>query len=132
MTIVKAYKMRIYPSEEQAERINKTLGCCRYVYNHMLGRNKKIYKRRGEHLSYNEMQNLVTQIKEYMPWLKEADSQALKYACRQLDNAYKKFFKKQAGFPRFKRKHDNEQKIKPLEKAMHESKYYPRTYCKQA
>lgn len=48
-------------------------------------------------------------MKKYLPWLKEADSQALQYACRQLDNAYKKFFKKEAGFPRFKSRKAAEQ-----------------------
>ena len=42
----KGFKFRLYPTKEQAERINKTLGCCRYVYNHMLERRIKAYKRR--------------------------------------------------------------------------------------
>ena len=70
----------------------------------MLSRQQKVYQRRSEHLSYNEMQNLVPMMKTYHPWLKEADSQALNYACRQVDNAYKKMFKEHAGYPRFKSK----------------------------
>ena len=70
----------------------------------MLARNEKTYKRRGDHLNYNAMQNLLPEMKEYLPWLAEADSQALKYACRQLSNAYDKFFKKKAGYPNFKSK----------------------------
>ena len=46
MTAYKGFKFRLYPTEEQAEQINKTLGCCRYVYNHMLERRIKAYKRR--------------------------------------------------------------------------------------
>lgn len=102
--IVKALRTRIYPTAEQKKRIDNTIDCCRFVYNHMLARNEKLYKRRGEHLNYNSMQNLLPEMKVYLPWLAEADSQALKYACRQLDTAYSKFFKKQAGFPKFKRK----------------------------
>ncbi len=102
MLITKAMKMRIYPSKEQAEKIDATLNCCRFVYNHMLERNSKVYQRRGEHLNYNAMQNLLPVMKKYLPWLAEADSQALKYACRQLDNAFRKFFQKQAGYPNFK------------------------------
>ncbi len=103
MVINKATKCRIYPNKEQQHKIALTLGCCRYVYNHMLSRNERIYKRRGEHLGYNDMQNLLPKMKEYLPWLKEADSQALKYACRQLDDAYKRFFKG-SGKPKYKRK----------------------------
>ena len=70
----------------------------------MLDRNIKAYSRRKEHLTYNNMQNLLPIMKNYLPWLKEADSQALKYACRQVDLAYKNFFAKRTGFPKFKRK----------------------------
>lgn len=41
MKITKALKMRIYPNKEQALKIDKTIGSCRYVYNHMLARNEK-------------------------------------------------------------------------------------------
>ena len=61
MKITKALKMRIYPNKEQALKIDKTIGSCRYVYNHMLARNKKVYERRNEHLSYYDMQNLLLQ-----------------------------------------------------------------------
>ncbi|MCC5434312.1 helix-turn-helix domain-containing protein, partial [Clostridium perfringens] len=33
----KAYKFRIYPTKKQAELINKTIGCCRFVFNYSLG-----------------------------------------------------------------------------------------------
>lgn len=109
MKITKALKMRIYPNKEQALKIDKTIGSCRYIYNHMLARNKKIYARRNEHLSYYDMQNLLPSMKEYLPWLKESDSQALKYACRQLNTAYNHFFKKKSGFPKFHSKRMNRQ-----------------------
>ena len=78
-----------------------TLSHCRYIYNKMLERNTVIYNRRKEHLNYYAMQNLLPEMKDYLPWLKEADSQALKYACRQLNTAFEKFFHKQGGYPRF-------------------------------
>ncbi len=104
MIIYKASKFRVYPNKSQQHIINSTLGSCRYIYNKMLERQKLIYKRRGEHLSYNEMQNLLPGMKQYLPWLKEADSQALKYACRQLDTAYQRFFKGDGGFPTYKKR----------------------------
>lgn len=104
MEIIKALKMRIYPDDSQKAKIDKTIGSCRFIYNHMLDRNIKAYNRRGEHLAYNNMQNLLPVMKDYLSWLKEADSQALKYACRQVDVAYKNFFAKRSGFPKFKSK----------------------------
>lgn len=50
------------------------------------------------------MQNLLPKMKLYFPWLKDADSQALKYACRQVDTAYQNFFKRGNGFPKFHKK----------------------------
>lgn len=97
-------KGRLYPTQEQARQINQTIGNCRFIYNHMLARQQKIYQRRGEHMSYITMQNLLPDMKKHIPWLAAADSQALKYACRQLDDAYKRFFKGQGERPRFKSK----------------------------
>lgn len=101
MLIIRASKGRAYFNKTQLNIVNNTLNSCRYIYNEMLARNQKVYKRRGEHLSYNNMQNLLPDMKKYKPWLKKADSQALKYACRQVDTAYQKFFKHEAGFPQF-------------------------------
>ena len=117
MKITKALKMRICPNKEQALKIDKTIGSCRYVYNHMLARNKKVYERRNEHLSYYDMQNLLPSIKEYLPWLKESDSQALKYACRQVNKAFDGFFKKRTNFPKFHNKRTSRQSYTTTNKA---------------
>ncbi len=101
MEIIRATKGRIYTSKTKYQLMDKTLYACNYIYNHMLERNQKIYKRRGEHLTYYEMQNLLPVMKKYQTWLKEADARALQYSCRQVDTAYKKFFKHEAGFPKF-------------------------------
>ena len=101
MLIIRASKGRAYLNKTQLNIVDSTLNSCRYIYNEMLARNQKVYKRRGEHLSYNDMQNLLPAMKKYKPWLKNADSQALKYACRQVDTAYQKFFKHEAAFPQF-------------------------------
>lgn len=101
MLLNRAIKMRIYPDDEQRHKIDITLGHCRYIYNKMLERNTLVYKRRKEHLNYYAMQNLLPEMKDYLPWLKDADSQALKYACRQLNAAFERFFHKQGGYPKF-------------------------------
>ena len=71
MVLNRAIKMRIYPNDEQHHKIDVTLGYCRYVYNKMLERNTVIYRRRKEHLNYYAMQNLLPEMKKYLPWLKE-------------------------------------------------------------
>lgn len=119
MVLNRAIKMRIYPNEEQQRQIDITLSHCRYIYNKMLDRNIKIYKRRGEHLNYYAMQNLLPKMKEYLPWLAEADSQALKYACRQVNNAFDRFFHKQADYPKFHSKRGRQSYTTTNAKSIH-------------
>lgn len=105
----KALRVRIYPNKTQQKKIDTTINCCRFVRNHMIERNRKLYERRKEHLNYIAMQNLLPGMKKYLPWLAEADAKALQYACRQVDNAYQRFFKKQGGHPKFSSKRDTVQ-----------------------
>lgn len=107
--INKALRVRIYPNKTQQKKIDTTINCCRFVRNHMIERNRKLYERRKEHLNYIAMQNLLPSMKKYLPWLTEADAKALQYACRQVDNAYQRFFKKQGGYPKFDSKRDSVQ-----------------------
>ena len=96
--------MRIYPNVDQQKKIDNTINCCRSVYNRMIDINKKVYSRRGEHLSYYDMQNLLPKLKKQFHWLKDADAKALQYECRNLDTAFQNFFSKRSGFPNYKKK----------------------------
>lgn len=107
--INKALRVRIYPNKTQQKKIDATINCCRFIRNHMIERNRKLYDRHKEHLNYITMQNLLPGMKKYLPWLTEADAKALQYACRQIDNAYQRFFKKQGGHPKFSSKQDTVQ-----------------------
>lgn len=116
MVQYKSYSFRIYPTEEQARQIDLTIDCCRFVYNHMLERNMKMYKRRKEHLSTYDMNNLLPQMKKYLPWLANADNRALKAACANLDRAYQRFFKGNANHPKFKSKRRTRQSYSTSER----------------
>ena len=107
--INKALRVRVYPNKTQQKKIDTTINCCRFIRNYMLERNNKVYNRRGEHLNYIAMQNLLPHMKRYLPWLKETDAKALQFACRQVDNAYHRFFRKQGGYPKFSSKKDTVQ-----------------------
>lgn len=97
-----AFKVRIYPNKEQIRKIETNFNCARFVFNHMLGRNIKAYNRRKEHLSTFDMNYLLKGMKQYLLWLKDADSTSLTSACADLSDAYQNFFQKQASFPKFK------------------------------
>ena len=109
MKITRAYKLRLYPNKKQEELIQKTFGCVRYVYNHFLDRRINLYKEEGISLSYNSCSKELTTLKKETEWLKEPDKWALQNTLKDLDNAYKKFFKEGAGFPKFKSKKNRNQ-----------------------
>lgn len=106
--MLKACKYRLYPSNQQEEQIQKTLGCCRFVYNRTLSYRKEMYETKKESMNKFACNNYVNQIlkKEY-EWLKEVDKFALTNAVYNMDSAYKKFFKEHSGYPKFKSKHDS-------------------------
>lgn len=103
-TFHKAFKFRIYPNKEQQVLINKTIGCCRFVYNHFLSKRKELYEKEQKTLNYNACSAELTQLKKELLWLKEVDSTALQTSLKDLDSAYQKFFKEKKGYPKFKSK----------------------------
>ncbi|RBR35105.1 IS200/IS605 family element RNA-guided endonuclease TnpB [Enterococcus cecorum] len=105
MEQLKAYKFRIYPTEEQEIFFAKTFGCVRKVYNLMLNDRKKAYEEVKNDPSKKMTFPTPAKYKKEFPFLKEVDSLALANAQLHLDKAYKNFFRdKSVGFPRFKSK----------------------------
>ena len=103
--MLRAYKYRIYPTDEQKVLFAKTFGCCRFVYNWALNLKIEAYKLEKKSVAYKEVQNrMVNELKKENQWLTEANSQALLNSIRNLDTAYKNFFRDThaVGFPRFK------------------------------
>lgn len=100
----KAFKMRIYPTEEQEILINKSFGCSRYIYNYFLDFKHKEYKTYGNKYSFYDVSKLLTALKNEIDWLREVDKWALQNSLKDLDDAFKRFFKG-AGYPNFKSKH---------------------------
>ena len=105
--VLKAYKYRIYPNSEQRIQIEKTFGCCRFVYNQTLAYRKEIYEKEKKSVSKTDCNNYCNrELKKDYEWLKEIDKFALTNAIYNMDTAYQKFFKEHAGYPKFKSKHD--------------------------
>lgn len=100
----KAYSFRLYPTKGQEQRIRRTIGCCRFVYNHFLARRKEAYERDGATLNQYACMRELPALKQQYPWLKEADSTALQRAIEDLDSAFQRFFREKKGYPRFKSK----------------------------
>lgn len=102
--MIKAYKFRAYPNKKQQLLFAKTFGCTRFVYNYYLHKKIELYKSSKESLSYNKCSADLTQLKKELIWLKEVDKWSLQNSLKNLDSAYKNFFKEHAGFPNFKSK----------------------------
>ena len=110
--MLRAVKIRLYPTACQATQINKLLGCCRVVYNQALDRKIKQYK---EHSITENRATLGRWFHHELltnsdfDYLKEQNTRVLKQTINDMLTAYKYFFERQTGFPKFKSKHDNKQ-----------------------
>ena len=103
--MLRAYKYRIYPTDEQKVLLAKTFGCCRFVYNWALNLKIEAYREGKESITYKEVQDrMVNELKRENNWLSEVNSQSLLVSIRNLETAYKNFFRDThaIGFPRFK------------------------------
>ena len=98
------YKFRIYPDKTQQELIEKTFGCCRFIYNRLLDTKIKLYQDENKSLSYYDTCKMLPSLKQEYEWLKEVDATALQNSLFNLDKAYKNFFEKRNAFPKFKSK----------------------------
>lgn len=111
----RAYEYRIYPNAAQREQIERTFGCCRWVYNKCLETKTTEYESTGESSSVYELQRMVTVWKRgEAPWLAEVDATALQTSVVDLGHAYESFFRRvkqgrKPGFPKFKSKRNPRQ-----------------------
>lgn len=99
-------KYRIYPNKTQIQLIEKHFGSTRFLYNYFLEYRQKEYAKGNKKVGYMVTQGELTKLKkqgEY-EWLNECGSQSLQMALRDLDSAYRRFFKKQGGYPKYKSK----------------------------
>ena len=103
--ILRSYKFRIYPNAEQKEQLAQTFGCARFVYNWALSNKKEAYENNIKK-SANDVSKELTALKKdpNFIWLKDVSSVCLQQSLMNLDNAYQRFFKKQGGFPTFKKR----------------------------
>ena len=110
----RAYKIEINPTDDQKSKIHQTIGVSRFIYNFYIAHNKEIYEKEGKFVSGMDFSKWLNN--EYIPnnqdkkWIKEVSSKATKQAIMNGDKAFKDFFKKAKGFPRFKKKKNQDVK----------------------
>lgn len=109
--MIKAFKYRIYPTDEQKVLMSKHFGHCRWVYNWGLDTKQKAFQLTGNSPSKFDLSNMLPSMKkqEATAWLKEVNSQSLQATLENLDMAFKAFFNKRSDFPKFKSKNNSKQ-----------------------
>lgn len=113
--LLKSFKTEINPTVEQRNKINKTIGVCRYIYNFYLGHNKALHNKGEKFMTGKSFSVWLNN--EYIPnnpekaWIKEVSSKAVKKSIENGCAAFKGFFKHQSGFPKFKKKGKSDVKM---------------------
>lgn len=106
--MLKAYKVEIKPSNEQIETIHQTIGTCRWVYNKFIEVNQIRYKNNQKYISGYDFSKWLNN--KFIPnnpdksWIKDSSSKAIKQSIMNAELSFKRFFKKQSGYPKFKKK----------------------------
>ena len=106
----KSLKIRLLPTKGQEILMLKSIGCSRFVYNWALSKCNELYKQ-GIKYSMSDIRKQFTQLKkeEDFKWLNEVSNTTMVESMRNLDKAFKSFFKKQDKYPKFKSKKKSKQ-----------------------
>ena len=107
--MLKAIKVRLYPTAEQQVALSKSFGCARWYWNYALNACIQHYQETGKTLKLATYKGMLPQLKKDFPWLKEdCYSAVLQCVAINLNKAYTNFFQGIAKFPRFKSKPDKQ------------------------
>jgi len=135
--LLKSFKTEISPTTEQKNKINRTIGTCRFIYNFYLAHNREIYEQENRFVSGYDFSIWLNN--DYIPnnpefsWIKEVSSKSVKQSIMNAQKAFKNFFDKKTNFPKWKKKSNSDVKmyfVKTDSKAMifcerHRVKYSP-------
>ena len=106
--MLKSYKTEIDPTSKQKQRIIRTIGTCRYVYNFYIAHNRELYEKGEQFMTGKSFSVWINNA--YIPnnpdkaWIKEVYSKAVKKSIEDGYTAFKRFFNHQSAFPRYKKK----------------------------
>jgi len=104
--VKRGYRYRFYPTEQQADLLNRTFGSVRWVWNRALEERSRAWTQEQRRVGYHETNRMLTGWKRDpdTAWLAEPSKDPLQAALRNLQTAYVNFWQKRAKFPRFKKK----------------------------
>lgn len=105
---MRTYKTEIHPTQAQIELIHKTFGCTRYIYNQYVNENLENLASGKDFISAFSYSKRVNNDPNTPSWLKEVPSKAIKQALIYADRAFRDYFSKRKGKPKFKNKGAND------------------------
>lgn len=103
--MLRAVKVRIYPTVEQQGHLAQAFGCVRWVWNQSLSTMSQTYKETGKGISAYDMKKQIPAWKIEHEWLKECYSQCLQSSVLNLSQAFINFFDGRTKYPTFKSRH---------------------------
>ena len=124
--MIKSVKIRLFPTKEQELLMFKSIGCSRFTYNWALNRCNELYKQSNKY-SMSDIRKEFTQLKkeDEFKWLNEVSNTAMVESMRNLDKAFKSFFKKKSQYPKFKSKKKSRQSFY----VRHDNLYFKDNMC---
>ena len=109
--LIETMKVQLRPNNKQLTKLFQYAGCTRFAYNWTIAREQENYKQGNKFLSDNELRKEFTQLKkqENYKWLNKISNNVTKQAIKDACNSYKRFFKGQSKYPKFKSKKHSKQ-----------------------
>ena len=118
----RAYKTEIKPTQRQIEKINQSIGICRWLHNSYIAKNKELYEQYKQGLitkekafmsanDFDKYTNNEVKVLDDFKWINNCGSKARKKSMCNAETAYKRFFKGQSKFPKFKKKSKSDVKL---------------------
>ncbi|EJF4877290.1 transposase [Escherichia coli] len=110
MKRLQAFKFQLRPGGQQECEMRRFAGACRFVFNRALARQNENHEAGNKYIPYGKMASWLVEWKNATEtqWLKDSPSQPLQQPLKDLERAYKNFFRKRAAFPRFKKRGQND------------------------
>lgn len=110
MKRLQAFKFQLRPGGQQEREMRRFAGACRFVFNRALALQNENHEAGNKYIPYGKMASWLVEWKNATEtqWLKDAQSQPLQQSLKDLERAYKNFFRKRAAFPRFKKRGQND------------------------
>ncbi len=104
MRVNKGIRIRINPNESQQQKLREHFGANRWLWNHFLAKRIKEYQEMQKGSTYNKDAAELTKLRAVNPWLSQTSCNSQQRTLKHLDDAFRRFFKKKAGYPNFKKK----------------------------